>query len=103
MIPFEIVVHPAAIKEARQAYRWYLRHSAAAASRFQAALVSAVAQIAESPDRWPVYLHGTRYRLLRRFRYILVYRQQGDQLQVVAVAHGSRRPGYWNRRKFVDN
>ncbi len=36
MIPAEIDVHPAAVTEARQAYRWYLRRSAQAASRFQA-------------------------------------------------------------------
>jgi hypothetical protein len=35
MIPSEIDIHPTAINEARQAYRWYLRRSAAAASRFQ--------------------------------------------------------------------
>ncbi len=102
MIPFEIDIHPATVKEARTAYRWYLRRSAAAARRFQAAFQAALEQIAQSPDRWPVYLHGTRYRLLRRFRFILVYRQRGDRLQVVALAHGRRRPGYWKRRKFGD-
>jgi toxin ParE1/3/4 len=102
MIPPEIDIHPAAVKEARQAYRWYLRRSAAAASRFQAAFEAALEQIAQAPDRWPVYVHGTRYRLLRRFRFILVYRQREDRLQVVAVAHGRRRPGYWKRRKFSE-
>jgi plasmid stabilization system protein ParE len=100
MIPSEIDVHPAAVREARKAYRWYLRRSAAAAHRFQAAFEAALEQIAQAPDRWPLYVHGTRYRLLRRFRFILVYRRHGDRLQIVAVAHGSRRPGYWKRRKF---
>jgi plasmid stabilization system protein ParE len=100
MTPSEIDIHPAAVKEARKAYRWYLRRSAAAANRFQAAFEAALEQIAQSPDRWPLYLHGTRYRLLRRFRYLLVYRRRGDRLQVVALAHGKQRPGYWMRRKF---
>jgi plasmid stabilization system protein ParE len=101
MSPSEIEFHPAAVKEARKAYRWYLRRSATAAGRFKAALEAAIKQIVESPDRWPTYLFGTRYRLLRRFRFIVVYRQGGEQLQVVAVAHGARRPGYWRvRRKF---
>jgi toxin ParE1/3/4 len=102
MIPSEVDIHPAAVREARKAYRWYLRRSAGAASRFQAAFDAALEQIAQSPGRWPIYLHGTRYRLLRRFRFILVYRQHGNRLQVVAVAHGSRKPAYWKRRRFDD-
>jgi plasmid stabilization system protein ParE len=99
-MPNEIDIHPAAIKEARKAYRWYLRRSPSAASRFQAAFEAAIEQIVESPILWPTYLHGTRYRPLRRFQFIVVYRQRGKRLQVVALAHGKRKPGYWKRRKF---
>jgi toxin ParE1/3/4 len=91
--------HPAAIAEARQAYRWYRRRSTEAGRRFQVALEAALQQIAQAPDRWPAYLHGTNYRLLRRFPFVVVYRQRGDCVQVVAVAHSGRRPGYWQRRK----
>jgi len=100
MIPSKIDILPDAVKEARKTYRWYLGRSPAAARRFEAAFEAALEQIAQAPDRWPIYLHGTRYRLLRRFRFILVYRQRRDRLQVVAVAHGRRRPGYWKRRKL---
>jgi plasmid stabilization system protein ParE len=99
MIPLDMEFHPAAVKEARSAYRWYLRRSAWAAGRFQTALEAALEQIAQSPNRWAIYLHGTRYRSVRRFPFIVVYRQLGDRLQVVAVARAKRRPGYWKRRK----
>jgi len=99
MIPPEIDIHPAAVAEARNAYRWYLRRSAVAASRFRAAFQAALEQIASSPGSWPLYLHGARYRALRRFPYIVVYRQLDGRVQVVPVAHGRRRPGYWRRRK----
>jgi plasmid stabilization system protein ParE len=98
MIPSKIEIHPATIGEARKAYRWYLRRSAAAAGRFQAAFDAAIEQIALSPGRWPGYMYGTRCRPLRRFQYLLVYRQIGERLQIVAVAHGSRKPAYWKRR-----
>jgi len=103
MMPSEIEIHPAAVQEARKAYRWYLRRSAAAARRFQAAFDAALEQITQSPERWPTYLYGTRYRLLRRFRFILVYRQLEDGIQLMAVAHGSRKPGYWRRRRIGDD
>ncbi len=99
MIPPEIDLHRAAVSEARRAYRWYLRRSARAARRFQTALETALEQIAQTPDRWPIYLHGTRYRLLRRFPFIVVYRQLPGRLQVLAIAHSKRRPGYWARRR----
>lgn len=102
MIPNEIEIHPAAIQEARNAYRWYLRRSFSAAGRFQASFEASLEQIAESPDRWPRYLHGTQYRPLRRFQFIVVYRHIGDRLQVVAVAHARRKPGYWKKRKFEE-
>jgi toxin ParE1/3/4 len=103
VIPENVEIHPAAVREARKAYRWYLRHSAVAASRFQAAFEAGIEQIVEWPEMWPAYLHGTRFYLLRRFPYILVYRKLDEVVQIVAVAHGSRRPGYWRRRKFRDN
>ena len=99
MIPPELDFHPAAVREARKAYRWYVRRSAWAGSRFQAALEAALEQIAEKPNRWPKYLHGTRYRFVRRFPYVVVYRQLAGRLQIVAVAHGKQKPGYWKRRK----
>ena len=38
---------------------------------------------------------GLRRWRLRRFPYYVVYREQGEQLYVLAVAHERRRPGYW--------
>lgn len=99
MIPPTIDFHPAAIKEARQAYRWYLRRSDSAARRFQAAFEAALVQIDEAPQRWPVYLHGTHFRLLRRFPYVVVYRVVGRGPEILAVAHTGRKPGYWKRRQ----
>jgi len=30
--------------------------------------------------------------------YAVVYRDQPEQIEIVAVAHGARRPGYWRNR-----
>jgi hypothetical protein len=35
---------------------------------------------------------------LRRFPYDIVVRERVDEIIVVAVAHQSRRPGYWKNR-----
>jgi len=41
----------------------------------------------------------TRRFPFRRFPYSLIYRIEGDELRVIALAHQRRRPGYWSTRK----
>jgi plasmid stabilization system protein ParE len=36
---------------------------------------------------------------LRRFPFMLFYRVRGTVVQIVAVAHKRKRPGYWRRRR----
>jgi hypothetical protein len=55
----------------------------------------ALARIEEAPRAWPQYLAATRRYLLRRFAFFVVFREAGDGVQIVAVAHARRRPGYW--------
>jgi plasmid stabilization system protein ParE len=95
-----VELHPEAIAEARAAYLWYAQRNASAADAFMAALDQAVAQIPESPARWPAHLHGTRKFLLTRFPYSVIYRATATNIQIIAVAHGRRRPGYWRTRRF---
>jgi hypothetical protein len=41
---------------------------------------------------------GVRRVLLKIFPYQLIYRVDGDEIRVFAVAHVRRRPGHWRRR-----
>ena len=88
-------VHPEAIAEARAARRWYESRSAEAAEAFVAELDVALEKVSEVPRSWPLYLAGTRRYLLRRFPFFVVFRETDDRVQIVAVAHARRRPGYW--------
>jgi hypothetical protein len=44
--------------------------------------------------------HGRRARryVFPLFPFSLVYHLRGDEVEVLAVAHGRRRPGYWRSR-----
>jgi plasmid stabilization system protein ParE len=92
--------HPSAITEAKAAYDWYAKRSPFAANAFMAALDDAASVIRKNPARWPQHAHGTRKYLLRRFPYAVIYRVTDETIQVLAVAHGRRRPGYWRRRSL---
>lgn len=47
--------------------------------------------------RWPVK-SGVRRYVLRRFPFLIVYRVLESQVEVIAVTHARRRPGYWKSR-----
>jgi plasmid stabilization system protein ParE len=91
-------IHPEAIAEAQAAQRWYRERSASAAEAYLAELDSAVEAIAENPEMWPRYVQGTRRFMLHRFPFYLVYRETAGRLEIIAAAHGRRKPGYWKNR-----
>lgn len=39
---------------------------------------------------------------LRHFPFFLIYRKRDEQLQIVALAHTSRKPNYWRTRLKFD-
>jgi len=95
-VPAELLwLHPEAIKEARAAREWYLARNVEAAEAFMTELDAAIEQIEQGPRRWPPYLGSTRRYLFRRFPFFVVFREATTRIEVIAVAHGRRRPGYW--------
>ena len=84
-----------AIEEAHAAYAWYRERNSQAALAFMRELDDAVEGVAGFPDAWPPYFDGTRRKLFVRFPFALVYRATSDSVEVVAVVHQRRRPGYW--------
>ncbi len=92
-------LHPAAEAEARAAFLRYRAIDAAVAERFIGALDRAIDRVASAPNRFPVYLLGTRRLLLHRFPFAVIYRTHPQRTIVVAIAHQSRRPGYWSKRR----
>src|SRR5438105_11911666 len=98
MQPRTVEFRPAADAELHHARDWYQIRSPRTAERFLAEVDRAIALIVEEPERWAHYLRGTRCFRLRRFPYLVVYRFDEPMVNVIAVAHASRRPGYWRKR-----
>jgi hypothetical protein len=74
-----------AVVEAQKASIWYWQHSERAGRRFQQAFEKE-------------YLLDTKCIPLKRFPYIIVYRELEEEIQIVAVAHAHRRQAYWKKR-----
>ena len=90
--------HQEASQEYDAAFDWYLQRNPNAALRFDAEVDRALADIIDGPKRWAAGPHSTRRYLLRRFPFTLIYRERAANIQIIAVAHTSRKPGYWKHR-----
>ncbi len=92
--------HRLAAADFRDARRWYAGRSRVAEGRFVAAVQEAVDRIATDPAGGsPSLVSPARWVRVRRFPYTLHFRPLGPGwVEVLAVAHDKRRPGYWLRR-----
>ena len=90
--------HEEAAREFSAAVDWYFPRSEVVASRFVLQVTRAVQLISEAPQRWPNYSRDTRKFVLRRFPFLVIYRELPNVIQVLAIAHAHRRPGYWKNR-----
>lgn len=61
-------------------------------------IARARALMVQHPDAHPKAGRGCRRILLASHPYQIVYRVEGDEIVVYAVAHLKRRPRYWRKR-----
>jgi toxin ParE1/3/4 len=94
----KVELHAAARAEVAEAVDWYSARSVIAASAFVHEVDLVLKQAAETPERWPRGALGTRRLIFPRFPFVLIYRARPGLIEVVAIAHQRRRPGYWKRR-----
>lgn len=94
----KIVFHPAATEDAKAAYGWYKERNDLVAKAFVDEIDRAISIIDEKPGLWPEYVISTRRYLLRKFPFSVVYRVKNKTIEVIAVAHGRRKPFYWKKR-----
>ena len=92
-------LHPEAQADLREAAEFYRAKADTALSL--ALLVEferSVGLLLQHPGLGRIWRHGKRRLLMKRFRYALIYSVVDDQIRILAIAHQSRRPGYWRRR-----
>jgi toxin ParE1/3/4 len=82
----------------RESFNWYYVRSPRAAGLFKKEVERAIETIIESPETWPLYEGVTRRFVLRKFPFSIVYWIVDDGIEIVAIAHNKRRPGYWGDR-----
>ncbi len=95
----DVLISEGAEDDYVESLRWYSERSQRAADGFEAEFDQALEAIAENPDRYPTCDARHCFYLMKRYPFQVIYRQANeDDLLIVAVAHTSRRPGYWSKR-----
>ena len=87
--------HEAAESELFNAVGYLELRTTGLGRRFLAEIRKAELFVSKFPGSSEQIRPGIRKRLLRKFRYSLIYSVEGNDIVILAVAHASRRPEYW--------
>jgi plasmid stabilization system protein ParE len=93
-------VLPAAEAELLSAAAWYEGKRRGLGIEFVAVVDQALRSILENPEGCPIWRASRPYRKvpLERFPYIVFFRLDPGTVEIVAISHSKRRPGYWLER-----
>lgn len=88
-----------AVLDAEHATEWYRAEAGdEVAARFALAVDEALVRIADWPLIGREHEPGVRFVVVRGFPFVVFYRVIEEGLDVLAVAHGRREPGFWRER-----
>src|SRR5580704_1653336 len=78
--------------------RYYQSQQPELGSRFVEAVQEAVRRIETHPLLYRIVEGNIRQCRVPRFPYGIIYRVKPDRIEIVAVMHLHRQPGYWKDR-----
>jgi plasmid stabilization system protein ParE len=91
-------LHPDATQELIDSAQFLNETSSELASRFLDDFFKVVERIGEYPESGFRISGRVRGARVSDFHYDIVYRIERTRIYIVAVAHQSRKPGYWKDR-----
>lgn len=96
----QVIVLPEAKAEATEAALWHEANRTGQGDALLDAIDDTLLRIGDHPERYPSWRWDLPFRrmLLARFPSLLSYGIVDGSVEVHAIAHTSRRPGYWLKR-----
>ncbi len=89
---------PEAEDDVEAVYFYYEQQRAGLGDEFIEALREEVGRIRDNPQIYGVFRRDIRAALLKRFPYVVYYRDRGADVLVIAVQHGRRSSRAWRGR-----
>jgi hypothetical protein len=92
-----------ALEEIVEAALWFDKQRSGLGDEFWQAVDAMLLRIEANPSGFARSEFATeqidiRFAVIRRFGYVIHFLVEADEAQIVSVAHGARKPGYWLRR-----
>ncbi len=95
-----IEYHPAVEREIEEVRDFYEARSPGLGTRFIDEFERQVLRIAATPERWMIVRPDIRRSLMKRFPYVIYFRQSDpDTIRIMIVKHQRRRPDYGLERE----
>lgn len=94
--------HPAAAAEHLDSIAFYESRLAGLGADYIAEFETTMRRVCAAPNSFRIDSPpDIRLAVMQRFPFNVLYRETGSSVQVLAVAHHRRRPGYWLGRVAV--
>ena len=94
-----VTIHPEAEAELIDSAAYYAREAGQSLGEaFIAEFSRTVTLLLDHPRLGTEWRGQLRRFPMRRFPYSVVYQETKNALRIIALAHHSRRPGYWRSR-----
>jgi toxin ParE1/3/4 len=90
--------HPEARRELLESVRYYEAQRSGLGGRFLAAVTEALRRIQAHPSMYRVVGNSWRQCRIPRYPFGIIYRVRNRRIEIVAVMHLHRQPGYWQDR-----
>ena len=90
--------HPDAVTEMTEAALFYEERQTGLGERLLHAIEEALEVINAHPTLWRPDRQGRRKYRVKRFPYLIIYKVMQQKIFILAIAHTSRKPGYWEPR-----
>jgi hypothetical protein len=92
-----------ALEEITEAALWFDRQRVGLGYEFWRCVDATLDRIEDNPYGFAKSEFATpnvelRFTIVHRFQYVIHFLVEIDEVQVVAVSHAAREPGYWLRR-----
>jgi|SRR6056297_1483247 len=96
---YKLIIKPLAEEDAKDAANWYNDKKEGLGNEFLLALEAALNAIQRNPNHYQIVYKGLKRALTVRFPYGIFFAVEEDTIYVLAIAHTSRSPKVWKKRK----
>ena len=95
---YKVIVRPEAEDDLEEAFSWYEDKRTGLGYDFLLQVDAGINFINRNPEIHPTEYNGTRKHLIKRFPYKIIYLVEKEEIIILAVIHGKRRPDLIKKR-----